>query len=117
MSTTITFVNWRPEELIPSLNQFDLAAIKATKASFEYYPYTTNALRNPSEPGQPGVWGYTNNLVVKPVGGGSSQVYNNLADPAGAAPNNPIMLWIFPDFLIFSQFEKQISDPVYPGLN
>lgn len=114
MSTTITIVNWKPEDLIPSLNQFDLAVIKATKAAYDYYPYTTSTAREPSKPASPGIWGETNTLVVKPVGGGTSQIYNNLSDPSGAAPNNPLMLWIFPEFLIFSQFENQISNPVYP---
>lgn len=114
MSTTITFANWAAADVIPSLNQFDLKALKATQASFDYYPYTTSTTRDPSQPGGPGLWGSVNNLVIKPTGGGTSQVYNNLPDPADAAPNNPLMLWIFPEFIVFSQFEKQISDPVYP---
>lgn len=114
MSATLWIINWAPEEVTPSLNTEDLSPVKATEAKYNYFPISTSVPRDASAPGEPGIWGNNNSLTVKPTGGGSSQIYNNLQDPEGAAPNTDLLLWIFPDFLVFSQLDKQLGNPVKP---
>ncbi|CAA0081656.1 Uncharacterised protein [BD1-7 clade bacterium] len=113
MSSTIRFVNWMPESVTPVLNQSMLSDLKTSTAAHSYFPYSMSVPRQPDQPPSAGVWGNTNNLVVK--SGGKSQIYNNLTEPENSAPNQELILWVFPDFVIFSQFEKQLGEKVFPG--
>lgn len=109
MSSNLRLINWGPKAITPTLNEKDLGSVKESSAPFNYYPFTTSVPRDPSGPGGPGVWGRDNSLRVRPTGGGATLTYDNLQDPEGAAPNNELLLWIFPEFLVFSQFDKQLA--------
>ncbi|MGD2114034.1 MAG: hypothetical protein PVG07_03215 [Acidobacteriota bacterium] len=115
MSSMLFLINWSPDSVTPTLNQGMLTSIKPSSATYEYYPYQITVPRDASGPGEPGEWGNVNSLVVKHSGSSGSQVYNDLADPEGAEPNTDLLLWIFPEFIVFSQRETQLGSPVYPG--
>lgn len=115
MSSTLFLINWAPEAVTVTLNQGQLQPILATEARYSYYPYNDSVPRDASGPGAPGKWGDVNQLVVQPSGGGSSQIYNDLLDPEKAAPNTDLRLWIFPSFIVFSQLDDQLGEPVYPS--
>lgn len=115
MSSTLFLINWAPEAVTVTLNQGQLPSIDVTDSSFSYYPYSDTVPRDASGPGAPGRWGDVNQLVVQPSGGGSSQIYNGIKDPEKAAPNTNLLLWIFPSFIVFSQLDNQLGEPVYPS--
>jgi hypothetical protein len=115
MSSLLYLINWTPQKVTPTLNQMTLPAINAASAAFEYYPFQVAVKRDASGPGKPGQWGNVNTLVVIPSSGGTSQIYNYIKDPDGAAPNNALLLWIFPDFVVFSQFDEELGAHITPG--
>jgi hypothetical protein len=115
MSSTIRFVNWSAKSVIPSLNGGDLSELDVSSASFNYYPYSNQAQRDASQPPSERFWGNSNSLTIRPVDGGDTQIYNDLSEPDGTAPNNELILWIFPDYVVFSQFENQLGDPIKPS--
>ena len=108
-------INWTPNDVKPTLNQGVLSKIQASAAKFNYYPNQIAVRRDVSVSGKPGQWGNVNTLIVVPSPGGTSQIYNNIKDPEGAAPNNTLLLWIFPDFVVFSQFDEERGDHITPG--
>lgn len=107
-------INWCPNQITVTLNAQQLAPpIKTSSSQSNYFPYTLSVLRDAAVPGRPGVWGNDNTLVILVDGG--SKLYNNIKDPNGAAPNNDLLLWIFTDFVVFSQFDNQLGSPVNPS--
>lgn len=113
MSSTLYLINWCPQKVTATLNTKQLSQITASSSKYNYIPYTLSVPRDSSGPGQPGVWGNDNTLVV--LVDGASKVYNSIKDPNDAAPNNDLLLWIFADFVVFSQFDKQLGNPVNPS--
>jgi hypothetical protein len=113
MSSSLFLINWCPNSITATLNTQQLSPIKATSGQSNYFPYALSVLRDASAPGKPGVWGNDNALIV--LVDGSSKRYNNIKDPNGAAPNNDLLLWIFTDFVVFSQFENQLGSAINPS--
>jgi hypothetical protein len=107
-------INWCPNQITVTLNgqQFS-PPIKSSRSQDNYFPFSLPVLRDASLPGKLGVWGNDNALIV--LVDGASKTYNNIRDPNGAAPNNDMLLWIFNEFVVFSQFENQLGNPVHPG--
>ncbi|MEM7586878.1 MAG: hypothetical protein AAF560_26040 [Acidobacteriota bacterium] len=115
MSSRLWIINWTAFDVDTSLNQLALETLKASTARDHYFPYATSAPRDPSRPGEPGIWGSANNLVVVPGSGSGSQIYNGLPDPRQAVPTADLLLWIFPSCLVFSQESKQLGECVKPS--
>lgn len=113
MSSTLYLINWCPQKMTATLNTKQLSPINPSSSKYNYVPYTLSIPRDSSLHGQPGVWGNDNTLVV--LVDGASKVYNSIKDPSGAAPNNDLLLWIFTDFVVFSQFNNQLGSPVNPS--
>ena len=115
MSSTLYVINWCPVGITVTLNTQRLSPspIKPSSPQQNYFPFTTSVPRNVSGPGQMGVWGNDNALIV--LVDGTSKLYNSIKDPNGAAPNNDLLLWIFTDFVVFSQFDNQLGNPVHPS--
>jgi hypothetical protein len=113
MSSNLYLINWCPNSITATLNTQPLSPIKPSSSQFNYFPSSLAVQRDASGAGKPGVWGNDNALIV--LAEGTSKLYNNLKDPKGAAPNNDLLLWIFTDFLVFSQFENQLGSPIHPS--
>lgn len=114
MSSNLYLINWCPNSITATLNTQPLAPpIKVSSSQFNYFPFSLAVLRDVSSAGKPGVWGNDNALIV--LVDGKSKLYNNLKDPNDAAPNNDLLLWIFTDFLVFSQFNNQLGSPIHPS--
>lgn len=113
MSSTLYLINWCPNAITATLNIQQLSPIKPSSSKNNYFPSTLAVQRDASAPGKPGVWGNDNALIV--LVDGSSKRYNSIKDPNGAAPNNDLLLWIFTDFVVFSQFDNQLGSPVNPS--
>lgn len=113
MASNLYLINWCPNEITATLNTQPLSPIKPSSSQFNYFPPSLAVQRDASGAGKSGVWGNDNALIV--LVEGKSKLYNNLKDPKGAAPNNDLLLWIFTDFLVFSQFENQLGSPIHPG--
>ena len=113
MSSNLYMINWCPNSITPTLNTQSLSPIKPSSSQYNYFPFSLAVARNASVPGKPGVWGNDNALIV--LVDGTSKLYNNIKDPSGAAPNNDLLLWIFTDFVVFSQFDNQLGSPVHPS--
>ena len=114
MSSTLYLINWCPNSITATLNTLPLTPpIKPSTNQFNYFPFAFPVQRDASAPGKPGVWGTDNALIV--LVDGASKLYNRIKDPNGAAPNNDLLLWIFTDFVVFSQFENQLGSPVHPS--
>jgi hypothetical protein len=114
MSSNLYLINWSPHSITPTLNTLPLSPpIKPSSSQINYFPLSLAVHRDASSAGKPGVWGKDNALIV--LADGTSKLYNNLKDPNGAAPNNDLLLWIFTDFLVFSQFENQLGSPIHPS--
>lgn len=114
MSSTLYMINWCPNPITVTLNtQQFTPPIKVSSSKSNYFPFTLPVPRDASVAGRPGVWGNDNTLIV--LVDGSSKLYNNIKDPNGAAPNNDLLLWVFSDFVVFSQFDNQLGSPVNPG--
>ena len=114
MSSTLYMINWSPYTITPTLNTEQLSSITTAMKEYNYFPYPVLAVtRDASLPGKPGVWGNDNALIVRVDS--ASKVYNNIKDPNGAVPNNDLLLWIFTDFVVFSQFDSQLGSPVSPS--
>ena len=114
MSSSLYLINWCPNSVTATLNTQPLSPpIKPSSSGSNYFPYSLAVQRDASLPGKPGVWGNDNALIV--LVDGKSKLYNDIKDPNGAAPNNDLLLWIFTDFVVFSQFDNQLGSPVYPS--
>lgn len=113
MSSNLYLINWCPNSITATLNTQPLSPIKPSSSQFNYFPFSLAVHRDASGAGKPGVWGNDNALII--LSDGASKLYNNLKDPSGAAPNNDLLLWIFTDFLVFSQFENQLGSPIHPS--
>lgn len=113
MSSSLYLINWCPNPVTSTLNTQPLSQIKTSSSQYNYFPSSLAVPRDASSAGKSGVWGNDNALIV--LVDGKSKLYNNLKDPNGAAPNNDLLLWIFTDFLVFSQFENQLGSPIYPS--
>lgn len=113
MSSTLYMINWCPNSITATLNTEQLPQIKPSSSKGNYFPPSLPVERDASGPGKPAVWGNDNALIV--LVDGSSKRYNNIKDPNGAAPNNDLLLWIFADFVVFSQFDSQLGSPVHPS--
>ena len=109
MSSTLYLINWCPNPITLTTTP----AIKSSRVQDNYFPFSLPVLRDASLPGKPGVWGNDNALII--LVDGTSRLYNSIKDPNGAAPNNDLLLWIFTDFVVFSQFENQLGSPVNPS--
>lgn len=114
MGSTLSILNWTPARITPTLNQTVLESIPSSAAQDNYYPYNQDVPRVPGAP-PPGIWGAINNLTVKSTDVSQTRIYNSLAEPADARPNIALMLWVFPDYLIFSQIGEQLGPPVKPN--
>jgi hypothetical protein len=107
-------INWCPNAITVTLNTQQFSPpINPSSSKYNYFPYQLAVPRDASVPGKPGVWGNDNALIV--LVDGTSKRYNSIKDPNGAAPNNDLLLWIFTDFVVFSQFDSQLGDPVSPS--
>ena len=113
MSSTLYLINWCPNSITATLNTKQLSPINPSKSQYNYFPYSLSVHRDASAPGKAGEWGNDNALII--LVDGSSKRYNNIKDPNGAAPNNELLLWIFTDFVVFSQFENQLGSPINPS--
>jgi hypothetical protein len=114
MSSSLYLINWCPSSITATLNTQPLSpAIKPSSSGSNYFPFSLAVARNASVPGKPGVWGNDNALIV--LVEGKTKLYNSIKDPSGAAPNNDLLLWIFTDFVVFSQFDNQLGSPVNPS--
>jgi hypothetical protein len=114
MSSTLYLINWCPNPITVTLNaQQFTPPIKTSSSQSNYFPYALSVLRDASVPGRAGVWGNDNALII--LVDGTSKRYNNIRDPNDAAPNNDLLLWIFTDFVVFSQFDNQLGSPVNPS--
>lgn len=114
MSSSLYLINWCPNSITATLNTLPLSPpIKPSSSGSNYFPLSLAVPRNTSVPGKPGVWGNDNALIV--LVDGRSKLYNSIRDPNGAAPNNDMLLWIFTDFVVFSQFDNQLGSPVHPS--
>jgi hypothetical protein len=114
MSSTLSILNWTPTDITATLNQIPLDPILPSAARDHYYPYNLDVPRVAGAP-PPGSWGAINNLTVKSTGVSQTQIYNSLAEPEKARSNIALMLWVFPDCLIFSQVGEQLGPPVKPN--
>lgn len=114
MSSTLLFVNWAPDVVTPELNGKTLNQLKASSASFNYLPYSFSVPRDTNVAPTAGVWSSSNTLIIRAGEGGDPQLYQDLSDPDGAVGGNPMLLWIFPSFIIYSQFEQQLGGEIYP---
>mgnify|MGYP005988801423 CR=1 FL=1 len=115
MSSQLRIINWKPDQIVPDLNTGQLPSLKPSTAKQNFLPYSQSVARDPSGPHNPMVWGEVNTLIIKPSSGGKTQVYNGLSDPKEAAPNTELLLWVFPEFLVFSQFNKQLGGKIHPS--
>jgi hypothetical protein len=113
MSSTLYMINWCPNTITATLNTKPLSPINPSLSKFNYFPNSLAVPRDASVPGKAGVWGNDNALIV--LVDGTSKLYNSIKDPNGAAPNNDLLLWIFTDFVVFSQFDNQLGSPVHPS--
>jgi len=113
MSSTLYMINWCPNTITPTLNTKPLSKIDPSLSKYNYFPSSLAVARDASGPGKAGVWGNDNALIV--LVDGTSKLYNSIKDPSGAAPNNDLLLWIFTDFVVFSQFDNQLGSPVHPS--
>jgi len=115
MSSNLYLINWCPNSISVTLNTepFYPPPIEPSTSQYNYFPPSLAVQRDVSSSGKKGVWGKDNALIV--LVDGKSKLYNNLKDPSGATPNNDLLLWIFSDFLWFSQFENQLGSPIHPG--
>jgi hypothetical protein len=114
MSSTLYLINWCPNPITVTLNKKEFSPpINPSRNRDNYFPFALAVHRDASAPGKSGEWGNDNTLVV--LVDGSSKLYNNIKDPNGAAPNNDLLLWIFTDFVVFSQFDHQLGNPVNPS--
>jgi hypothetical protein len=113
MSSTLYLINWCPYQITATLNTLPLTPINPPLSKYNYFPNSLAVNRDASAPGKPGVWGNDNALIV--LVDGASKRYNSIKDPNGAAPNNDVLLWIFDDFVVFSQFDNQLGSPVNPS--
>ncbi len=113
MSSTLSILNWTPTAITVTLNQTPLDPIPTSAVPDHYYPYNLDVPRVAGSP-PPGSWGAINSLTVKSTDAPQTKVYDSLADPEGAAQNIALMLWVFPDCLIFSQVGEQLGPPVTP---
>lgn len=113
MSSTLYLINWSPYQITATLNTLPLSPISPSLSKYNYFPNSLAVKRDPSAHGKAGEWGNDNALIV--MVDGASKRYNNIKDPNDAAPNNELLLWIFNDFVVFSQFENQLGSPVNPS--
>ncbi|MEK6304208.1 MAG: hypothetical protein AABO41_26265 [Acidobacteriota bacterium] len=113
MSSTLYMINWCPNKVTATLNTKQLSPIDPSLSKDYYFPDSLAVPRDASVPGKAGVWGNDNALIV--LVDGANKLYNSIKDPSGAAPNNDLLLWIFTDFVVFSQFDNQLGSPVHPS--
>ena len=114
MSSTLYLINWCPNSITVTLNTKQFSPpINPSLAKYNYFPNSLPVERDPSATGKPGVWGNNNALIV--LVDGASKLYNSIKDPSSATPNNELLLWIFTDFVVFSQFDNQLGSPVNPS--
>ncbi|MCB4379129.1 hypothetical protein FZX02_01415 [Synechococcus sp. MU1644] len=115
MASNLRIINWQADKMTSTLNTKALAPLAHSQAKYNYIPNSLTVRREPASEPAPGVWGRHNTLVVQSEGSSGSQLYNDLTDPADAAPNIEMLLWIFPDYVVFSQLEKQLGQKIYPS--
>lgn len=114
MSSTLFLINWSPYPIRVTLNTQQLTPpINPSVSKYNYFPNSLSVRRDTSAPGKPGIWGNDNALIV--LVDSASKLYNSIKDPSGAAPNHDLLLWIFEDFVVFSQFDNQLGSPVNPS--
>ena len=114
MSSTLYLINWSPFPITVTLNTQQFSPpINFSLAKNNYFPESLAVQRDPSGTGKPGIWGNNNALIV--LVDGTSKLYNNIKDPSDATPNNLLLLWIYTDFVVFSQFDNQLGNPVNPS--
>jgi hypothetical protein len=114
MSSTLSIINWTPSPITVMLNQAQLDQIPTSTRDDSYYPYNLEVPRHGGPPTE-GTWGADNNSLVVMSSASPTKIYNSLADPGKAGPNIALMLWVFPDCLIFSQLGEQLGTPVKPN--
>lgn len=115
MASNLRIVNWQANKMASTLNAKALSELKPSEARYNYIPNSLTVPREPASAPAPGVWGRHNTLVVQSDGSSGSQLYNDLHDPSGAAPNTEMLLWVFKDYLVFSQLGKQLGEKIYPS--
>ena len=108
MSSSLFIVNWTASAITPTLNGTQLPSIPTSKASENYFPYDISVPRTTGT-SQPGIWGTLNNFQVTLTESSKTEVYNSLADPKCAKPNIALMMWVFPDNVVFSQIGERLS--------
>mmetsp|Transcript_22455 Transcript_22455/g.36275 ORF Transcript_22455/g.36275 Transcript_22455/m.36275 type:complete len:120 (-) Transcript_22455:805-1164(-) len=115
MSSSLRIINWQADKMEATLNNKLVASLKAAQSKYDYIPESSSVTREPTSAPDPGVWGWANELIIKSFAISGSQVYNDIKDPSDAAPNIELLLWVFPDYAVFSQLEKQLGDKIHPS--
>jgi hypothetical protein len=114
MTSTLSIINWAPTKITATLNQIQLSALSTSTPSDNYYPYNLDVPRVPGAP-PPGSWGSVNSLTLKSTDVSWTRIYNYLTEPRGAKPNIALMLWVFQDYLVFSQIGEQLGPTISPN--
>ncbi|HEX8282668.1 MAG TPA: hypothetical protein VF588_04910 [Pyrinomonadaceae bacterium] len=78
--------------------------IKTSGAGDNYYPFSQTTTRDLSKDhGDPGKWGRNNRLQIGWADVDQPMKFKNIQDPAGALGSVDLLVWIFPDRVVFSQ--------------
>ena len=114
MSSILNFVNWTPTRVTPTLNGGVLQKVLAAEAKDSYVPYSISIERNATQR-QPieDEWCANNELLIVREGVSGTQIYR-LDDPSPGQADTELFLWVFPDFIVFSQRSQQVGNRQYP---
>lgn len=115
MSSDLKVINWTSKDVHVTLNVGSAHRLNApSRDSSCYVPTVRSWPRDTTSQRKRGDrWGSVNDLTVDVWWGGESHWYD-LADPRGAAMDLELLLWVFPDYLVFSQAGRQLGDVVPP---
>ena len=112
MADLIIF-NWAPWEAYVELNSISGipgSPIQSSQQQYDYYPFKLQVpIDLSNDHGPANSWGKINDFRVKWPETSQPDNYLNLANPA-AATGGDLLLWIFPDKVVFSQLNQYLDE-------